>query len=194
MDNLPRHVACKFEDWPPWAVVCADVMRCPEVGLTCPNFGGLGAIIELRLHGVIPWSQTMDRYPRWSCKYDCLDPLSPSQRYQGSHLCANVAWQVHANGKARIASAANPHYEDQAVIPQTLGWNTMQHRHNSVGQKVVAEKLILTCVESPTLSLPFIETYTYLPYSCTEYPYISTQYFCSFEDAFHLSVLHQTLR
>ena len=46
-------------------------------------------------------------------------------------------------------------------------------------------------VESPTLSLPFIKTYTYLPYSCAEYPYISTQYFRSFKDAFHLSVLHQ---
>ena len=50
---------------------------------------------------------------------------------------------------------------------------------------------IVVVVESPTLSLPFIETYTYLPYLCAEYPYISTQYFRSFKDAFHLSVLHQ---
>ena len=28
-------------------------------------------------------------------------------------------------------------------------------------------------------------------HSCAEYPYISTQYFRSFKDAFHLSVLHQ---
>ena len=50
---------------------------------------------------------------------------------------------------------------------------------------------IVVVVESPTLSLPFIETYTYLPYSCAKYPYISTQYFRSFKDTFHLSVLHQ---
>ena len=53
------------------------------------------------------------------------------------------------------------------------------------------EGTTVSIVESPTLSLPFIETYTYLPYLCAEYPYISTQYFRSFKDAFHLSVLHQ---
>ena len=39
-------------------------------------------------------------------------------------------------------------------------------------------------VESPTLSLPFIETYTYLPYLCTEYPYISTDSFLSVRGRF----------
>ena len=34
-------------------------------------------------------------------------------------------------------------------------------------------------VERATLLLTFIDTYSYLPYLCTEYPYISTDSFLS---------------
>ena len=77
--------------------------------------------------------------------------------------------------------------DDQSSLPKHLPSRHRATASGDPGQRKVAPRRH----PSPTLSLPFIETYTYLPYSCAEYPYISTQYFHSFKDAFHLSVLHQ---
>ena len=40
------------------------------------------------------------------------------------------------------------------------------------------------CVERPTLSLSFIDTYCYFPYLCTKYPYISMDSFLSVQGRF----------
>ena len=55
----------------------------------------------------------------------------------------------------------------------------LQFVHTPVNVRFKVFRDMVGFVERPTLSLSFIDTYTYLPYLCTEYPYISTDSFLS---------------
>lgn len=105
-------------------MVHAHVMQHLEVSLTCSDLAVLGVVGELRLHAVTPWLQNVDKGLRQSCEHDCLDPSLPSQIYQASHPCVDIAWQAHANGREQTASATTAHYDVLEAVLKTWEWNT----------------------------------------------------------------------
>ena len=127
------------------------------------------------------------RLPYLHSPFFLAHPLSTRQ-LSHAHLSEDLVLRDIVTDQILLPTItlSDPYIEEHAQTPYTEHHPPSPETKETKGPSIPSRS-----VESPTLSLPFIETYTYLPYSCAEYPYISMQYFRSFKDAFHLSVLHQ---